>query len=77
MHKEVQGVSPSRPRVPSSSVPTCRQLAAQLEKFGDRPLLSGRTWFAITGFAIRQDGFVSTRAMEIEHRDEIKSEEWA
>ena len=70
MHNEVQGGASPRPQVPIDSVPTCRQLAAQLEKFGDRPLLSGRTWFAITGFAIRQDGRVSTRAMEVEHWDD-------
>ena len=68
--------SPQGPRkIPISAVLTCRQLAAILQTFGDLPLMSGRTDYAITGFKTRPDGLPSTTASQVSLSSLIPSQE--
>jgi len=53
-------------KLPIASVLSCRQLAKILQSFGDLPLMSGRTDYAITGFKTRPDGLPATTAAQIE-----------
>ena len=58
--------NPGAHRLPISSVLSCRQLAKILQSFGDLPLMSGRTDYAITGFKTRPDGLPATTASQVE-----------
>ena len=55
-----------RPKHPLSAMPSCRELGERLISYGDSPLLSGRTNFAITDFDIREDGLVCTKAKPVD-----------
>ena len=61
---------PSEPtqkkRHPISTVLSCRELAEILKPYGDLPLMSGRTDYAITGFKLRADGLPSTTAVQVD-----------
>lgn len=52
----------SRPKHPYNSLPTCRELGERLLAFGDIPLFSGSTNFAISDFIFRHDGLLCTKA---------------
>lgn len=59
--------SPSqKKRHPISTVLSCRELAEILRPYGDLPLMSGRTDYAITGFKLRADGLPSTTAVQVD-----------
>ena len=51
-----------RPKHPYSAMPTCRELGERLAAYGDIPLFSGKTNFAITDFVFRPDGNLCTKA---------------
>jgi hypothetical protein len=61
-----QDTSPKNKRHPISTVLSCRELAEILKPYGDLPLMSGRTDFAITGFKLRSDGLPSTTAVQVD-----------
>ena len=52
------------PEVAAIKIPTCRELAKVLLKFGNQPLISGRSDYAITGFYVSPDGFIRTAAIK-------------
>jgi len=66
-------------RHPISTVLSCRELAEILRPYGDLPLMSGRTDYAISGFKLRDDGLPSTTAVQVElpphkHQDDSSAE---
>lgn len=63
-----------QPTFPLPPLPTCRQLGELLIVFGDTPLFSGNTDWAITGFVYRPDGKVSTRATKVSPAIELRDE---